>query len=106
MGCFKKIKAWDDEAELHIFGIMRENSKNEAEFDVDALRQDWVKWKAETAGVDLNKDENATPLQSRIAATLKFAVECRHGCGVVYCTACKKASRKRMRKERVAGDVA
>ena len=95
MGCFEKTKAWDNEAELEAFRVMRGYKDEGAELNMRVLRREWAEWKGAMREED----------QDRADGKYKFAVECRHGCGVVYCPVCMKASRRRMRKERVAADV-
>ena len=104
MGCFKKTKAWDDEAELEAFRL-KYCAKDGAELEWEAMKQKMTEWKGGNAGTAANEDvaDSAANVSKKPAS--KTAVECRHGCGVVYCASCKRASRRRIRKERVADDV-
>ncbi|KAJ9607389.1 hypothetical protein H2200_008462 [Cladophialophora chaetospira] len=96
MGCFKKTKAWDDDAELEAFKV--DHGQKDLGAVKTASKQRLADWKAkhpEPVDTDIERKKLAS----------RMAVECRHGCGVIYCPSCKKASRRRIRKERVTGDV-
>lgn len=104
MGCFKTTKAWDDDAELEAFRV---KFYNEAawKLDQEALKQQLAAWKAGIAEIGVNAESASSGNNGSKKLVSKLAVECRHGCGVVYCASCKKASRRRIRKERKAVDA-
>ncbi|EXJ64295.1 hypothetical protein A1O7_00631 [Cladophialophora yegresii CBS 114405] len=99
MGCFKKTKVWDDDAVLEAFRLKYCSSTGKVQLGTEALEQEFEKWKAQATDED---GDNAQKLREGSILKSLRAVECRHGCGVVYCQTCKKAARRRIQKERLA----
>ncbi|KIW73277.1 hypothetical protein PV04_01409 [Phialophora macrospora] len=98
MGCFKKTKVWDDDTELEAFR-MKYCSNDELQLEKDALRQKFANWKK---AQEQHAESPLKELKAGSALKSHHAVECRNGCGVVYCRACKNEARRKMRKERRA----
>ncbi|ETI28226.1 hypothetical protein G647_00675 [Cladophialophora carrionii CBS 160.54] len=103
MGCFKKTKVWDDDAELEAFRL-KFCTTDVAQLEKEALKQKLEKWKTPDADDEGDNAEARLKKLKEGSTGLKSqrAVECRHGCGVVYCQPCKKEARRRIRKERLA----
>jgi hypothetical protein len=101
MGCFKKTNVWDDTAEFTKFKEVYRGMTT-ADFNDETLKREWAASKTSHA-----KDDAANGEASKEAPKDKTrkggeTFVCRT-CGVIFCKACRKSSRKRMNKERMAG---